>query len=275
VAALGALSTATLTITDNDAAAGANPIFTTPFFVRIHYLDFLSREPEAGEPWTSVLNNCADAFNKDPASPAAQCDRLLVSSAFFRSPEFELKGFYVFRLYRVAFNRLPAYDEVIPDMSFVAGGTPEEVYARRAQLAARFAQRAEFTNAHGAVTNAQYVSTLLGRYSLTQLTTRDPRQPDTGPKVTLTQAQLTAQLDAGTLTRGQVLRAVSDSDEVGAAEFNRAFVAVQYYGYLRRTPEPGGYEAWLAHLNANPSDFRTMVNGFVNSVEYRLRFGQP
>jgi hypothetical protein len=62
---------------------------------------------------------------------------------------------------------------------------------------------------------------------------------------------------------------------VGAAEFNPAFVAMQYFGYLRRDPEAGGYQAWLNTINANPSDFRSMVNGFMNSTEYRLRFGQP
>jgi UTP-glucose-1-phosphate uridylyltransferase len=30
---------------------------------------------------------------------------------------------------------------------------------------------------------------------------------------------------------------------------------------------------WVTYLKNNPSDFRTMVNGFVNSIEYRLRFG--
>jgi len=71
------------------------------------------------------------------------------------------------------------------------------------------------------------------------------------------------------------LRAVVESDEVSAAEFTRAFVAMQYYGYLRRTPEEAGYNDWLNYLNANPTDFRTMVHGFVNSIEYRRRFGQP
>jgi hypothetical protein len=50
---------------------------------------------------------------------------------------------------------------------------------------------------------------------------------------------------------------------------------MQYYGYLRRTPESTGYQAWLDYLNTHPGDFRTMVNGFMNSTEYRLRFGQP
>ena len=73
------------------------------------------------------------------------------------------------------------------------------------------------------------------------------------------------------ITRAQVLRAVADSDEVSAREFNNAFVAMQYYGYLRRKPEAAGYNAWLEVLQ--PGDTRTMVKGFMNSIEYKLRFG--
>ena len=51
-----------------------------------------------------------------------------------------------------------------------------------------------------------------------------------------------------TLTRAQVLRAIADSDQVVNAEFNQAFIAVQHYGYLRRTPEAPGYQAWLNYL---------------------------
>jgi hypothetical protein len=50
---------------------------------------------------------------------------------------------------------------------------------------------------------------------------------------------------------------------------------MQYYGYLRRTPEAAGYNTWLDYLNAHPEDFREMVRGFVDSTEYRSRFGQP
>ncbi|HJR08548.1 MAG TPA: DUF4214 domain-containing protein, partial [Pyrinomonadaceae bacterium] len=72
--------------------------------------------------------------------------------------------------------------------------------------------------------------------------------------------------------RAQVLRAVADSDEVGAQEVNNAFVGMQYYGYLRRKPDAAGFQAWLGVLQAG--NVRTMVNGFLNSTEYRLRFGQ-
>jgi hypothetical protein len=260
-------ATATVTILDNDAAGAPNPIFTTPFFVRQHYLDFLSREPEQGEPWSNVLNNCSDV-NNNPA-----CDRLTVSAAFFGSPEFQLKGAYVFRFYKLAFNRLPEYGEIVADMSFVAGATAEEVYARKVQLATNFTQRSEFQTAYGGLSNSAYVTALLARYQLGSITTPDPAQPDGATKVTLTSTDLVTRLNAGTLTRAQVFRAVADSDQAGAAEFRNAFVGMQYYGYLRRKPDAGGYQNWLDYLATHPDDSRTMVNGFVNSPEYRLRFG--
>ncbi|HEY9282486.1 MAG TPA: DUF4214 domain-containing protein, partial [Pyrinomonadaceae bacterium] len=270
---LGSITVTTVTITDNDAAAVPNPVvFSHPFFVRQQYLDFLSREPDAGglAAWLNVLNTCPNV-NAPPGVPSG-CDRIHVSGeGFFRSNEFRLKASYAFRFYRAAFGRLPEYAEIVSDMSFVAGATEQEVYARRAQLAERFTARPEFAAAYGPTTSQQYVAALLGRYQLQQVTTPDPQQPDTGAKVTLSGEELANRLNAGALTRAQVLRAVVDSDEVGSAEFDNAFVAMQYYGYLRRKPEPSGFEAWLRVLRSG--DTRTMVNGFLNSTEYKLRFG--
>ncbi|MFL6211225.1 MAG: carboxypeptidase regulatory-like domain-containing protein [Pyrinomonadaceae bacterium] len=277
-APLGQQSTATLTIADNDTNSGMpNPAFNNPFFVRQQYLDFLSREPDAPgfNAWLSVLNNCADVNNLDPNAPSAGCDRILVSASFFGSQEFQLKGYFVYRFYKLAFNRLPAYTELTLDMRSVTGASAQEVFQKKAAYTSAFGTRQEFVSAYGNMTSAQYVAALLGRYNLTQITCPDPAAPDGAAKVTLTSAQLSAQLDSNTLTRAQILRAVADSDQVFQLEFNRAFVAMQYYGYLRRAPEAGGYNAWLNYLTAHPDDFRTMVNGFMNSVEYKLRFGQP
>ena len=268
-ATLGANATATVTINDNETVDGPNPIFTTPFFVRQHYLDFLSREPEAGEPWSAILNGCSDV-NNNPA-----CDRLTVSGAFFGSPEFSLKGLFAYRFYKLAFNRLPLYSEIVVDMRAVTGATPPETFQKKANFTNNFVLRTEFVNLFNAQTNTQYVNTLMGRYSLTSIRTPDPAAPDGTNKVTLTSADLINRLNGvgGTLTRAQVLRAIADSEEVGTAEANQGFVAMQYYGYLRRTPDTPGFNSWINHLNANPTDFRTMVNGFMNSDEYRLRFG--
>jgi hypothetical protein len=272
---LGVRAVATVTIQDNDAQGAPNPVVSSfPFFVRQQYLDFLSREPDTGgfNAWLGVLNGCPNAFT-GPNTPS-QCDRIYVSGeGFFRSLEFQLKGAYVFRFYRVAFGRLPEYTEIVADMSFVAGATEQEVYARKAQLARLFTMRGEFLSAYEFESNNAFVATLLGRYQLAQITTPDPAQPDGAAKVTLTQADLVNRLDTDALARAQVLRAIADSDEVTAREFDNAFVATQYYGYLRRKPEPAGFQAWLNVLRAG--NVRTMVDGFLNSTEYKLRFGQP
>ncbi len=254
-------------------AACPNPIDCADFFVRQHYRDFLAREPEASEPWTAILTGCPDQFNQDPASPSARCDRLTVSAAFFQSPEFRLKGFFVFNFYRLAFDRLPEFAEITANIAAVTGQTPAEVFARKAAFTDSFAQRAEFVSRYGSLSNETYVAALLGRYNLNSITTPDPAAPDGEAKVSFTAAELSSHLAAGTLTRAQVLRAVADSDEVVSAEYNRAFVAMQYYGYLRRTPEQTGYEAWLRVISQDPANVRLMVHGFVNSTEYRLRFG--
>jgi hypothetical protein len=84
--------------------------------------------------------------------------------------------------------------------------------------------------------------------------------------------------------RAAVLRQVAEHETLKAAEFNRAFVLMQYFGYLRRNPddapEPSlnyaGWRFWLDKLEQFGGDYRRaeMVRAFINSDEYRRRFGQ-
>ncbi len=95
---------------------------------------------------------------------------------------------------------------------------------------------------------------------------------------------LAAELAAGRLTRGQALRAVAENQALAAREKNRAFVLMQYFGYLRRNP-PDAPEAtldfqgdnfWLGKLNQFGGNFvnADMVKAFITSGEYQQRFGQ-
>jgi hypothetical protein len=249
--------------------AEANPLQNNGFFVRQQYLDFLSREPDPSgfNAWVGVLNRCDASYSPD-------CDHVTVSAAFFRSQEFQLKGYFVYRFYALTLARLPAYSEIIPDMISVTGATASEVYQKRAAFANNWVQRPAFTSRYGALNNTDFVNALMNRYNLQAVNTPDPNSPDTGAKVSLSRADMIGRLNSGTLTRAQVVRAIAESDELYNAEFNPAFVAMQYFGYLRRDPDAGGYNAWLDYLNTHPGDFRTMVHGFVNSNEYRSRFGQ-
>ncbi|MDQ1612237.1 MAG: hypothetical protein QOG00_2168 [Pyrinomonadaceae bacterium] len=260
-ATLGAQGVHTLTIADNDAADAPNPILDSTnhfFFVRQQYLDFLSREPEpAGlEAWLNVLSRCSDV-NQNP-----NCDRVAVSSSFFRSQEFQLKGYYVYRFYKVSLGRLPRYDEIILDMASVTAATAPEVYIRRDDFARDWLARPDFKTLYpDTLTPAGYVDKLLltAQETLDGFNTRDT---------------LVADLETGRKTRAEVLRILVERITNDPRDFNAAFVAMQYFGYLRRDPEPDGYRNWLDYLNTHPGDYRTMVRGFLYSTEYLLRFGK-
>ncbi|MGI9105986.1 MAG: S8 family serine peptidase [Pyrinomonadaceae bacterium] len=261
---LGTQSTATLTVTDNDSApTSVNPIDGNRFFVRMQYIDFLNREPEqAGwDAWTGVLDRCPNVQN-DPS-----CDRITVSSSFFRSDEFQLKGYFVYRFYTASLGRRPSYLELTRDSQRVTGATAEEVNARRTAFTDEWVLRPEFGSRYDGLSNAAYVDTLLQ--------TSGVGNSITTAGVAYTRDQLVSQLDDGTRTRAATLRLIVESDQEYAREYNGAFVALEYFGYLRRDADEGGYQGWLNYLNSNPQDYRTMVGGFLNSVEYRLRFGQP
>jgi hypothetical protein len=97
--------------------------------------------------------------------------------------------------------------------------------------------------------------------------------------------QLVSDLTMGTKTRAQVLRAVAEDQDLYNDEFNRAFVLMQYYGYLRRNPNDApeasldytGFDFWLKKLNAFHGDYvkAQMVQAFLDAGEYRQRFGTP
>lgn len=96
--------------------------------------------------------------------------------------------------------------------------------------------------------------------------------------------QLVAELDAATdLTqaRASVLRKVAEDSDLRDREKNRAFVLMQYYGYMRRNPDDPqdtdfrGWEFWINKLNEHNGNFVTaeMVKAFIVSTEFRHRFG--
>ena len=77
------------------------------------------------------------------------------------------------------------------------------------------------------------------------------------------------------MTRAQVLRAIAEQEELQNREFNAAFVAMEYFGYLRRDPDTAGFNFWLNKLNAFNGNFiqAEMVKAFISSSEFRQRFG--
>ena len=256
---LGALQTATVTIVDNDGApATQNPIDGVNFFVTQQYIDFLGRLPDSTglANWTNTLGNCPNGGFGEFDNP--DCDRVHVSAGFFLSPEFQQRGYFAYRFYEVALDRRPTYVEFVPDMAQVGGPqSPESELLSKAAYTNAWMQRPEFKSRYDGLSNSAYVNAL-----------------EANAEVAISnKATLIAALDGGTMNRGQVLRNIVENTAVANQFFNRAFVAMQYFGYLRRDPDTIGFQNWLNTLNANPSNFRHMIFGFLFSTEYRQRFG--
>jgi hypothetical protein len=83
--------------------------------------------------------------------------------------------------------------------------------------------------------------------------------------------------------RADVLQQVAENALLQQREFNRAFVLMQYFGYLRRNPDAApeptlnfnGYNFWLNKLNQFNGDYigAELIKAFITSGEYRGRFG--
>jgi hypothetical protein len=256
---IGPNDIATVTIADNDSTpATQNPIDGVNFFVTQQYIDFLGRLPDTigFANWVATLNGCPNGGFGENDNPS--CDRVHVSAGFFLSDEFRGRGYWAYRFYEVAFDRRPLYAEFVPDLAQVGGAqSPESELLSKAAYTDAFVQRGEFTSRYNGLSNTAYVNAL-----------------EQNAEITLTsKAGLIAALDGNQKTRGQVLREIVESKAVEDQFFIRAFVAMQYFGYLRRDPDTIGYNNWVTTLTNDPSNFRHMIFGFLFSTEYRGRFG--
>jgi len=239
---------------------GTNKVITiddVDFFVHQQYIDFLGRMPDAAgfANWIATLSGCPNGGFGEFDNP--HCDRVHVSAGFYQSHEFQGRGYWAYRFYDAALGRRPVYTEFVPDMIRIGGSqSPEQEDQSKLLYMNDFVQKPEFKSIYDALNNTQFVNKL-----------------EQTAGVTLSnKAQLISSLDGNQQTRAQVLRTVIESQPVFDRFFNRGFVSMQYFGYLRRDPDSIGFQNWVNTLNADPSNFRHMIFGFIYSTEYRTRF---
>jgi predicted extracellular nuclease len=237
-----------------------NPIDTTEFFVRQEYLDLLGREPdELGfNYWSDQINQCAS----DQGCMSQR--RRDVAAAFFIAQEFQLTGSFIHGLYKGSLGRSPAFTEYTTDRQQVVGGANLEV--EKQSFAESFVQRAEFTRKYENAASADtFVDALIQNVQQTSAVDLSGQR-----------AALIDKYNAGASlkqSRSLVVRELTESSTFRNVEYNAAFVLSEYFAYLRRDPEPGGYAFWLNVLDhGDPGNYRGMVCGFINSAEYQRRF---
>ncbi|HJX93594.1 MAG TPA: hypothetical protein VJ372_24070 [Pyrinomonadaceae bacterium] len=264
--------------------AGSNSIDSAEFFVRQHYLDFLNREPdtEGLSFWTNEITSCG--FDQQ----CTDVKRINVSAAYFLSIEFQQTGYLVYRLYKASYGNLPnmpvplKFSEFLPDTQKIGqdvivnhSGWEQTLENNKQAFLLEFVQRPRFTEAYPtSLTPDQFVDRLFSNAGITPLF-NDWTNAANEFNSALTTNDVAA--------RARVLRDVAENPLLTQQEFNRAFVLMQYFGYLRRNPndapEPSlnfdGYNFWLTKLvqfNGN-SQNAEMVKAFTRSAEYRRRFG--
>jgi len=290
--ALAAPSIATLTINDNSSEPATNVIDDPGTYVGQHYHDFLNRQADSSGLgfWINQITSCgADQV-------CLELKRINVSGAFYLSIEFQETGYLVERLYKVAYGDangsstfggthtltvpIVRFREFLSDTQEISRGVVvgqlgwETVLENNKQaFVLKFLQRSQFATAFGAsLTPAQFVD-LLNANAGNVLSA--------GERATAIGLFGSARDTSNVTARALVLRQVAEDQDLANAEFNRAFVLMQFFGYLRRNPNDPqdtdytGYDFWLTKLNQFNGNFinAEMVKAFISSGEYRERFG--
>ncbi|HEV2862081.1 MAG TPA: carboxypeptidase regulatory-like domain-containing protein [Pyrinomonadaceae bacterium] len=264
------------------SSTSANASDSTRFFVTQHYQDFFAREPDAPglAHWTGVADNCGE-------TDLLVC-RVNVSGAFFLSIEFQQTGYLVYKTYKASFDDINpptvpvplTYAQLMADTQRIGrnvivnqGAWQAQLETNKAAFFQGWVQRPQFLAAFPVgMAPAAFVDQLNARAD--------------GPLDAAERQALINELSANNTTAGRasVVRKVAEDATLDQMEKNRAFVLMQYFGYLRRNPNDapeqnldfGGYNHWLGNLERFGGNFvqAELVKAFITSTEYRQRFGQ-
>ena len=266
----------------------ANGTFTTPLgtsnnvidatasFVAQQYQDFLARDPDTSgfNFWQNEINSCGNN------AACVEVKRVNVSGAFYLAIEFQQTGSIVYRANLASFNTLPKFNKFFTDSSrigrnVVVGQTGWEALLESNKQAfyAGWVQLPAF--------QAAFPNTMTAAEFVDKLNTNAGNVITPNERTTL--LNILGATPADLTKRATVLRSVVEDQDFINKEFNRAFVLMEYFGYLRRNPDDppdnnlDGMNFWLTKLNQFNGNFveAEMVKAFISSIEYRQRFGTP
>ena len=220
-----------------------------------------------------------------------------MSAAFYLSIEFQETGYLVERIYKSAYGdadgtsvlggtahviKVPIvkFIEFIADTQQIGKGVQVGVGDWQQQLENnKVAFTQDFVTRPGFV--AAYPTTMTPADFVDKLFTNTAITPTPTERMSIIDEFGGAPTSAETAARARALRRVAENQVLTQQETNKAFVLMQYFGYLRRDPnaEPDtdhtGYDFWLRKLNEHNGNFVSaeMVKSFIVSSEYRQRFG--
>jgi len=249
------------------------------FYVTQQYVDFLSRFPDQSgfTFWQNEITQCG------ANASCVDSKRVHVSAAFFLSIEFQETGYLVYKMHEAAFGNLPGLPVPVRRANFMpdtrtigngivvgAPGWQDALNSNKDAFALAFVQRPAFT--------AAFPNTMTAQQFVDKLDTNAGGVLSTTDKSNL--VAVLGGTPADPTKRASVLRSVAENANLTSRDFNKAFVLMQYFGYLRRDPDAApdtnfdGFNFWLGKLNQFNGDFvqAEMVRAFIVSGEYLNRF---
>jgi hypothetical protein len=251
-----------LTIDPGVASSAANPIDDFRFFITRHYIDLLGREPDEAtvEKFSAQFSQCGSR------SDCLRTRRLDISTSLLVQNELPKTGVFLHGLYAVGLGRRPRFAEYENDRNAI-NNYNAEIDASRLALALTFVQRREFER--------KYPSTMKAGEFVDQLLIAISQNASVDLKAE--RATLIGLFDGTKAGRAAILARTISQPSVVDAEYNQAFVLVQYFSYLRRDPDETGFNFWVNALKSkplrDPDSARSMVCAFLTSSEFQNRFG--
>jgi hypothetical protein len=198
--------------------------------------------------------------------------RLDIASRLDRDPYsmiggFEDTSFFVYRLCKASYGRMPRREEFVTAMtvlgsnlSFGSSLWETQLQRNRVALLKDWTISPEFKRLYEGKSNAELVDALL----------KNAGTSWSGGK----RDELVRRLGAQTDPQQAALLDVIADRGLYASEYNNAYVLVHFFGYLRRNPDDApdfdlkGFNFWRDRLNSW-GDYRTISMAFLESDEYR------
>lgn len=252
----------------------SNVIDSSASFVAQHYQDFLARDPDTAglNFWQNEINSCGNNQS------CVDVKRVNVSAAFYLSIEFQQTGGIIYRSTMASFGSLPRFNQFFTDSARIGRNVVVGTTGWEALLE---------TNKQGFYKGWVLLPTFLAAFPNGMTGDQFVDKLDQNAGSVLSSSERTALIavlgstPSDPLKRASVVRSVVEDSDFVNKEFNRAFVLMEYFGYMRRNPDDppdnnmDGLNFWLTKLNQFNGNFveAEMVKAFITSIEYRNRFG--
>jgi len=251
-----------LTIDPGVASAAANPIDDHRYFITRQYADLLGREADE-----ATIEKLSGQFIQCGArTDCLRARRLDISTSLLIQNELPTAGVFLHGLYTFGLGRRPRFAEYENDRNAINNHNAE-IQASRLALALTFVQRGEFER--------KYPNTMKAGEFVDQLLNAVSQNASVDLKAERT--TLIGLFDGTNAGRAAILARTISQPSVVDAEYNQAFVLVQYFSYLRRDPDDTGFNFWVNTLKSkplrDPDSARQMVCTFLTSFEFQNRFG--